>query len=135
MDALKEALIHFNYNRAHAARALGVSIRTFRNWIRKYKPFIQEVLDEMQVTCVICSVHFQVSNSQFFNNYRKVFFCGEFCREAAQNELVNVFCWFCEKSKEVTRFDFVRKINGRFYCNDECVKQWNRWGCQLKLIP
>ena len=36
-QAILEALKHFDYNRTHAAIALGISTRTIRNKLRKYK--------------------------------------------------------------------------------------------------
>src|SRR4051812_31247831 len=36
IEEAHRALIHFKGNKTHAAKALGIGIRTMRNWVRKY---------------------------------------------------------------------------------------------------
>lgn len=134
IETLREALTHFNHNRTHAALALGISLRTFRNWIKLYRDDIKDLFSPVPVYCCICESLFNITLDDQEKSPHKIFICSPPCKGKARRECVSVTCSYCESQTEVTKYIYITKTNGRFYCNDDCVKNWNRYGKPLKKV-
>lgn len=127
IEATKEALVHFFQNRTQAARGLGISIRTFRNKLREYAQELYGIENYIPVNCVVCGTDMTASRAEFRAG-RKLYFCGNKCWDELNAERKIVQCRWCEKSKEITMAQFFAKANGRFFCDQECIRQFNKHG-------
>lgn len=133
-EALREALVHFYGNRTHSAKALGISLRTLRNWIQKYKSSVQDITNEVSVKCLVCNKDFLVSHRTHVLSVNKVFYCGADCVDEMMQSKKTVLCKWCQKRLEVRLVDYYAKASGRFFCDSNCIRLFNKHGDPQRCV-
>lgn len=140
-EALKEALLHFRFNRTHTAKALGISIRTLRNWMHKHQLQLSDIekasgfnyIGAVPVKCSVCQTDFVIGSRHFHSTESKLFYCSGDCFSQVEDQGMAVKCRHCEAKLTVTRQAYLAKANGRFFCGKECIKEFNRAGDRRKF--